>query len=230
MNFSYDALGRRCAKYVTPYQNNQPLSQTRTDFLWDGDVLLAEQSVVIDPLRDDDPPPATFTQPDVVYIHRPNSFEPLMQLRPPAEEDLPKEDFLPQPTFSVYYYLNDHLGTPQEMLDKRGNLVWQALTSPYREILKLKENKIPNPIRLPGQYADEESGLYYNRFRYYHPQDGSYLSKDPIGLLGGINLYDYPRDPVNWGIRWGCKGRVVVLVLTGKEIRLKHMKDINGVH
>ncbi|SHO54704.1 RHS repeat-associated core domain-containing protein [Vibrio quintilis] len=199
MNFTYDALGRRCAKFVTEYHNNQPVRQTRTSFLWDGDVLLAEQQSETDLLQGEELPPVSFAQPDVVYIHRPNSFEPLMQLRPPAAEDLPEDDILPPPQFSVYYYLNDHLGTPQELLDKRGNIVWQALTSPYGMLEKLKENKVSNPIRLPGQYADEESGLHYNRFRYYHPQDGCYLNRDPIGLLGGLNLYDYPRDPVNWG-------------------------------
>ncbi len=77
-------------------------------------------------------------------------------------------------------------------------MVWQARTSPYGEILKLGTNTIPNPIRLPGQYEDSESGLYYNRFRYYSPQDGGYINRDPIGLLGGDNLYDYPRDPLGW--------------------------------
>lgn len=128
-----------------------------------------------------------------------------MQLRPPAAEDLPEDDILPPPQFSVYYYLNDHLGTPQELLDKRGNIVWQALTSPYGMLEKLKENKVSNPIRLPGQYADEESGLHYNRFRYYHPQDGCYLNRDPIGLLGGLNLYDYPRIRSTGGSAGACK-------------------------
>ncbi|WP_415846483.1 DUF6531 domain-containing protein, partial [Vibrio aerogenes] len=149
MNFTYDALGRRCAKFVTEYHKNQPVRQTRTSFLWDGDVLLAEQQTQVNLLQGEELPPVSFKQPDVVYIHRPNSFEPLMQLRPPAAEDIPEDDILPPPQFSVYYYLNDHLGTPQELLDKRGNIVWQALTSPYGTLVKLKENKISNPIRLP---------------------------------------------------------------------------------
>ena len=52
------------------------------------------------------------------------------------------------------------------------------------------------PFRWPGQYEDEETGLYYNRFRYYDPQRGGYLSKDPIGLKGGLEPYGYVRDPL----------------------------------
>ncbi|EAA3799293.1 RHS repeat-associated core domain-containing protein, partial [Salmonella enterica subsp. enterica] len=50
------------------------------------------------------------------------------------------------------------------------------------------------PIRFQGQYRDEESGLYYNRYRYYAPELGRYVTQDPIGLMGGINIYRYVRN------------------------------------
>jgi RHS repeat-associated protein len=52
-------------------------------------------------------------------------------------------------------------------------------------------------IRLPGQHYDEETGLYYNRHRYYDPRQGRYITQDPIGLDGGWNAYVYPLDPLS---------------------------------
>jgi RHS repeat-associated protein len=52
------------------------------------------------------------------------------------------------------------------------------------------------PWRWPGQYHDDECGLYYNRFRYYEPQAGQYLSPDPIGLASSLAVYAYPADPL----------------------------------
>jgi RHS repeat-associated protein len=54
------------------------------------------------------------------------------------------------------------------------------------------------PIRFQGQWADEESGLCYNRFRYYEAQSGHYISLDSIGLVGGLNTYLYGANPINW--------------------------------
>ncbi|HBH7483473.1 TPA: RHS repeat-associated core domain-containing protein, partial [Escherichia coli] len=56
---------------------------------------------------------------------------------------------------------------------------------------------MPADIRLPGQQYDEESGLYYNRHRYYDPLQGRYITQDPIGLKGGWNFYQYPLNPIS---------------------------------
>jgi len=53
-------------------------------------------------------------------------------------------------------------------------------------------------LSFAGQYADEESGLHYNRFRYYDTETGQYLTPDPIGLLGGVNPYGYVHNPLGW--------------------------------
>ncbi|WP_299902885.1 RHS repeat-associated core domain-containing protein [uncultured Aquimarina sp.] len=50
------------------------------------------------------------------------------------------------------------------------------------------------PFRYQGQYEDIETGLYYNRFRYYAPDEGVYISQDPIGLTGGDRLYSYTTN------------------------------------
>ncbi len=61
-------------------------------------------------------------------------------------------------------------------------------------------------LRLAGQYYDRESGLHYNLFRYYDPDvPGRFLSSDPIGLAGGINLYRYAPNALGWIDPWGLK-------------------------
>lgn len=62
---------------------------------------------------------------------------------------------------------------------------------------------IEQPFRFQGQQFDEETGLHYNRFRYYDPGVGKFISQDPIGLTGGINLFEYSRNPLFWIDPWG---------------------------
>ncbi|EQB97971.1 hypothetical protein B738_27767 [Photorhabdus temperata subsp. temperata M1021] len=61
-------------------------------------------------------------------------------------------------------------------------------------------------LRFAGQYEDPESGLFYNRHRYYDRETGQYLSPDPLNLSGGINPYSYVHDPVNWIDPFGLAG------------------------
>jgi RHS repeat-associated protein len=98
----------------------------------------------------------------------------------------------------VYYVISDHLGTPQQIVDSSGTVVWKAAFLPFGKAQILTQT-ITNNIRFPGQYFDAETGLHYNWNRYYDPDTGRYLTPDPIGLDGGLNLYAYVAgDPVNW--------------------------------
>ncbi|RWX50746.1 RHS repeat-associated core domain-containing protein [Candidatus Electrothrix marina] len=98
----------------------------------------------------------------------------------------------------VYYVISDHLGTPQQIVDATGTVVWKAAFLPFGKAQVLTET-ITNNIRFPGQYFDTETGLHYNWNRYYDPDTGRYLTPDPIGLAGGLNLFAYVQnDPVNW--------------------------------
>ncbi|WP_224039488.1 DUF6531 domain-containing protein, partial [Paraburkholderia unamae] len=81
---------------------------------------------------------------------------------------------------NAYHYATDHLGTPQELYDDQRQVVWAADLSAYGKTRGHFKREIDNPIRFPGQYYDAESGLHYNRFRYYDPQAGRYITKDPI--------------------------------------------------
>ena len=75
-------------------------------------------------------------------------------------------------------------GTPQELVTTQGEIVWSAVYKSYGN-LAIDYQTVSQPQRLPGQYFDEESGLHYNRHRYYDPHCARYISQDPIGLAGG---------------------------------------------
>jgi RHS repeat-associated protein len=90
----------------------------------------------------------------------------------------------------VYYYHNDHLGTPKALTDDTQAVVWQADSTPFGTVLETVST-VGNPLRFPGQYFDQETGLHYNYFRDYDPGIGRYTQSDPIGLAGGINTYAY---------------------------------------
>jgi RHS repeat-associated protein len=90
----------------------------------------------------------------------------------------------------VYYYHNDHLGTPRALTDANQQLVWAATYLPFGKASVAVET-VTNNLRFPGQYFDSETGLHYNYFRDYDPRTGRYVQSDPIGLRGGINTYAY---------------------------------------
>ncbi|MDJ0863508.1 MAG: RHS repeat-associated core domain-containing protein [Gammaproteobacteria bacterium] len=98
----------------------------------------------------------------------------------------------------VYYIHTDHLGTPQVITDQNQEVAWQADYEPFGEAT-VTTAVIENPLRLPGQYFDAETGLHYNYFRDYDPGTGRYLESDPIGLSGGLNTYLYAEaNPVRF--------------------------------
>jgi RHS repeat-associated protein len=80
---------------------------------------------------------------------------------------------------NIYYYHNDHLGTPVMMTDSSGKTVWQAEFKPFGEPLSVS-GSITNNLRFPGQYFDAETGLHQNWFRDYRAEIGRYMSFDPL--------------------------------------------------
>ena len=98
----------------------------------------------------------------------------------------------------IYYVNADHLGTPQEVVSEDGKVVWLARYKAWGRIHKLDVTDIAQPFRFQGQYFDEETGLHYNRHRYYDPDTARYLTQDPIRLQGGTNVYRYTANPSGW--------------------------------
>src|SRR5690606_39878850 len=98
----------------------------------------------------------------------------------------------------VYYYHLDHLGTPQELTNRQGKLVWSVTYRAYGNVVQQQVAEIDNPLRFQGQYHDPETGLHYNRHRYYNPNTGRFITPDPIRLAGGLNNYQYVPNPTGW--------------------------------
>ncbi len=118
----------------------------------------------------------------------------------------------------VYHYHTDHLGTPNELTDSKGNVIWLVDYNAWGSISEICEdfkyqkqtiNGIVideidlQPIRFQGQFFDKETGLHYNRFRYYDNDVGMFVSRDPIGLNGGFNVFAYAPNPTEWIDPWG---------------------------
>ncbi|MFV0929266.1 RHS repeat-associated core domain-containing protein [Pseudomonas palmensis] len=172
---------------------------------WDGETLAWESAL---PLDEGD------TGRTVHYLYEPGRFVPVAQalhkrsirlLRQPdwqgrhydIDQD-PLWQALPTaPAFDVIaWYHCDHLGTPMEITDHNGNVAWTGQYKVWGEVREERsswaaQHGVGNPIRFQGQYHDPETGLHYNRFRYYEPRMARYVSRDPIGMLGGLNVYSY---------------------------------------
>ena len=111
------------------------------------------------------------------------------------------------------YFINDHLGTPQKLVINTARKVWEASSDAFGNIY-IANNEFRNPLWFPGQYKDDESNLRYNWFRYYDTDSGRYLKSDPIGLKGGINLFEYAySNPLKYQDHTGQCGLCVIPVL-----------------
>ncbi|WP_231617134.1 RHS repeat-associated core domain-containing protein [Erwinia sorbitola] len=108
----------------------------------------------------------------------------------------------------IYWYHTDLNGSPQEVTNKQGEMVWSGQYGVFGQVTRQTDAMWRNfsqplggfrqPLRYAGQYLDEETGLHYNTFRYYAPEVGRFTTPDPIGLAGGINLYAYAPNPLSW--------------------------------
>ncbi|MBI6577838.1 RHS domain-containing protein [Pseudomonas viridiflava] len=141
-------------------------------FLWQGLRMLREES------------PGQSS----LYVYEPGSYAPLARVDEREGEAGNK----------VYYFHTDQIGTPLEMTDIDGQIVWQATYKAWGSLEALTVNEVEQNLRFQGQYFDEETGLHYNTFRYYDPEVGRFITQDPIGLSGGSNLYSYAESPTGW--------------------------------
>jgi len=183
--FQYDALGRRLTKR---FHDNT------THWAWDGNNLIHEWVETDTSL----PVSSATKKMPITWWFEPGTFTPMAKQI--------GEDYYP--------IVVDHLGTPCAMYDQHGEKIWASETDVWGFSRSTKEDQNLCPHRWAGQYEDRETGLHYNLFRYYQPDSGQYISRDPIGLLGGINCYAYVKDPAVWVDPYGLDHKMV-----GKHIR-----------
>jgi RHS repeat-associated protein len=146
--------------------------------------------------------------------------------------DEPVAVFMPNGTNppNVFYIHNDHLGAPRAIVNTAGQLRWRWLAEPFGttapETNPAALGAFTFNLRMPGQYADSETGLFYNYFRDYDAGTGRYVQSDPIGLAGGINTYSYVEsDPTGSADPDGLRGRRNPPPIPGDYGRYPHVPD-----
>ncbi|WPN58699.1 RHS repeat-associated core domain-containing protein [Pseudomonas sp. P9_31] len=206
--YRYDGLSRRIAKVVRQDDGQQVIR-----FGWDGERQCAE--VFDDLLR--------------TTVHEPDSFIPLLRIeqnRKPdsadllmirremaaADQPLPEQCHPALGAPAIGFFHTDHIGTPLRLDNEQGRTIWQAHNDDWRAV-KQETGPADQPIRFQGQYHDRESGLYYNRHRYYLPEAGRYASQDPIGFRGGPNAYAYALNAPS--VAYDPSGLIVPLLIIG---------------
>ncbi|WP_143086295.1 RHS repeat-associated core domain-containing protein [Amycolatopsis saalfeldensis] len=181
--YRYDALGRRVAKQ----QLSGDVVVAETRFVWDGDAL-AEQ----------DETTTTGETRGTTWEWNPQQEIPVAQTdRVYAEGRCLDERF--------YSIVTDFVGTPAELVDETGRIAWHRDETLWGTPRTTAAGP-STPLRFPGQYFDAETGLHYNRHRYYDPQTARYLCADPMGLAGGLNTHAYVPNPLTWSDPFGLKG------------------------
>ena len=177
VEFRYDALGRRTAKRYFGKV---------TRWVWDGNVPLHEWSYKAIGLQSDEEeniPPKEPAEDITTWVFEEGTFVPAAKIQGDKQ----------------YSIVSDYLGTPIQMYDGQGNKTWDCTLDIYGKVANFAgKSRCDCPFRFQGQYEDEETGLCYNRFRYYDTNISHYLSQDPIKIQGGRRLYSYVHNTNIW--------------------------------
>ncbi|HGN0070839.1 TPA: RHS repeat-associated core domain-containing protein [Proteus mirabilis] len=225
-HYTYDAFGRRLSKtktvdsdlaHIDPLFPQIKPKITTWRYLWSGDQLIEETPIYAD---------GTLAESQQIqWLYQPGEITPTARYQ----------------QGKLHYVVTDHQGTPREIFSEGGQASWAGRLNTWGQMQfwRYREGKAENdpnytecPFRFAGQYEDEESGLYYNRFRYYDKETGQYLSPDPIGLLGGLNPYGYVHCPTGWVDPFGlecCPGKITGDSKTLREkINLARSGDVSA--
>lgn len=230
--YRYDPFGRRIGK-EREGQVSALADITRVHYRWDGDQMVQQQSYRAD----------GNAARQVQWVYEPGSFRPLAQWEVEAEGE------------RLHYIVTDVAGTARELCSEAGDILWrgeQRLWGNYRaDVIPQQLRRFLGDaaneetyceLRYQGQIYDQETGLYYNRHRYFDPELGQYISSDPIGFAGGLRPQGYVHNPLEWVDPLGLvalddkgwslyhimKGDDVVYVGITKDVRTRTTQHTNS--
>lgn len=175
IDFIYDPFARRLWKRVSIQGHDRALVTTR--FVWDKEVLVHEVKTAAGDRGD----PVVLEK---TYVWDDSDSEPLAH-----------GDRWGTGPATWFHYVNDVAGTPQRLLSGGGEIACKLTRSAWGKTTMPPGGRTSTPLRFEGQYDDTETGLAYNRCRYYDPEIGRYISADPLGIFGGANQFAYVADP-----------------------------------
>lgn len=183
VEFRYDALGRRTAK--------QYFGKV-TRWVWDGNVPIHEWSYKVTDRQSNEEEGSLLKEPTediTTWVFEAGTFVPTAKIQEGKQ----------------YSIVSDYLGTPIQMYDEQGNKTWDCTLNICGIVTTFDGCSLNDcPFKFQGQYADEETGLYYNRFRYYDSLMNCYISQDPIRLAGSNpTFYGYVENTNKWIDIWG---------------------------
>jgi len=203
VTFKYDTLGRRIEK----------CSEGRaTYFVWNGNTILHEwledRDACETNIQNISSSKTNIDNSLITWIFNEGTFVPFAKIT----------------SEGIYSIISDYLGTPSEAYDSDGNKVWSNELDIYGQSKEFTCDKDFIPFRYQGQYDDEETGLYYNRFRYYSPIEGMYTQPDPIGLAGNNpTLYGYVFNPLIEVDPFGLQ------IFESERSALRYAKELAGI-
>jgi RHS repeat-associated protein len=177
VELAYDPFARRVSKKVTRNgaSRSDRVAVSETRFVWEGDVLVHE-----------------------IEARARASGDPVVEERTYWFKDDGFEPSAHREKGGWFHYLNDSIGTPECLLAGDGSVACELLRTGWGKTEEAPGARAKTSIRFAGQYADPETGLHYNRFRYYDPETATFICADPIGIDGGLNEFGYVPDPNSW--------------------------------
>ncbi|MFR9724439.1 polymorphic toxin type 30 domain-containing protein [Streptomyces sp. MS19] len=170
--YRYDPLGRRSAKERVGTEGSVEES---VRFVWSGQTLIEQETRYAERPGD---------RAATAWAH--DGLRPIAQI---------EQDALGERFFSI---VTDVVGAPSELIDESGAVAWRREATLWGADRSTSRNGTVTPLRFPGQYADAETGWYYNVHRHYDPAIARYSSPDPLGLGPAPNPYGYVSDPRAW--------------------------------